>query len=85
MNELSKQALSLIELHEHLNFSHFLESFGTIENPTSGMSDVGRVADDTLSVADGFKHQSLTLTAMECHGRADSATRERGCLTISRG
>ena len=84
MNELSKQALSLIELHEHLNFSHFLESFGTIENPTLVCRMWGG-AGDTLSVADGFKHQSSTLTAMECHGSADSATSERGCLTISRG
>ena len=34
MNESAKHALSLIELHEHLNSSHFPGSFGTIENPT---------------------------------------------------
>ena len=85
MNEPSMQALScLIELHQHLNFSHFLESFGTIENPTL-VCRVWSGIGDTLSVADGFKHQSSILTAMDCHGSADSATSERGCLTISRG
>ena len=84
MNDPSMQALSLIELHEHLNFTHFLESFGTIENPTLVCRMWGGTG-DTLSVADGFKHQSSTLTATECHGRADSATSERWCLTISRG
>ena len=34
MNESANFAFSLIELHEHLNSSRFLGSFGTIENPT---------------------------------------------------
>ena len=34
MSESANHTLSLIELHEHLNSSHFLRSFGTIENPT---------------------------------------------------
>ena len=34
MNESANHAFSLIELHEHLNSSHFIGSFGTIENPT---------------------------------------------------
>ena len=34
MNESANQAFSLIELHEHLNSSHFPGSFGTIESPT---------------------------------------------------
>ena len=34
MNESAKHVFSLIELHEHLNSSHFFGSFGTIGNPT---------------------------------------------------
>ena len=34
MNESAKHVCSLIELHEHLNSSHFPGSFGTIESPT---------------------------------------------------
>ena len=34
MNEWAKHVFSLIELHEHLNASHFFGSFGTIESPT---------------------------------------------------
>ena len=34
MNESVEHVTSLIELHVHLNSSHFLGSFGTIENPT---------------------------------------------------
>ena len=34
MNVSAEQAFSLIELHEHVNSSHFPGSFGTIENPT---------------------------------------------------
>ena len=34
MNVSAEQAFSMIELHEHLNSSHFPGSFGTIENPT---------------------------------------------------
>ena len=34
MNESADHALSLIELHEHLNSSYFPGSFSTIENPT---------------------------------------------------
>ena len=34
MNESANHAFSLIELHEHLNSSHFPGSLGTIANPT---------------------------------------------------
>ena len=34
MKESAKHVCSLIELHEHLNSSHFPGSFSTIENPT---------------------------------------------------
>ena len=34
MSELANHALSLMELHGHLNFSYFPGSFGTIVNPT---------------------------------------------------
>ena len=34
MNESAEHVFGLIELHEHLNSSHFPGSFGTIENPT---------------------------------------------------
>ena len=34
INVSAEQAFSLIESHEHLNSSHFLGSFGTIESPT---------------------------------------------------
>ena len=45
MNESAKHASSLIELHGHLNSSHFM-SFGTTESPTlvSVMSDLSDVA-----------------------------------------
>ena len=45
MNELANHAFSLIELHEHLNSSHFPGSFGTIENQTlvSAILNVGVV------------------------------------------
>ena len=67
------QALSLIELHEHLNSSHFSGSFGIIGNSTLGC-DGGTGA--TPCVSDGFEQQSSTLTAMECHGSVYSATSE---------
>ena len=34
MNESAKHFFSLVELHEHLNSSHFFGSLGTIGNPT---------------------------------------------------
>ena len=62
MNESSMQALSLIDLHEHLNSSKTLIS--AIHN--DGI--VGCGTGETLSVADGFEQQSSTLIAMEWHG-----------------
>ena len=63
MNESSTQALSLIELHEHLNSSQSLVS--AIRN--YGIVGCGGDTGETLSVADGFEQHSSTLTAMECH------------------
>ena len=63
MNESSMQALSLIELHEHLNSSQSLVS--AIRN--YGIVGFGGGTGETLSVADGFEQHSSTLTAIECH------------------
>ena len=81
MNESSMQALSLIELHEHLNSSQSLVS--AIRN--YGIVGCGGGTGETLSVADGFEQHSSTLTAMECHGSVYSAKSELVWLTISMG
>ena len=73
MNESSMQALSLIDLHEHLNSSQSLVS--AIRN--YGIVGCGGGTGETLSVADGFEQQSSTLIAMECHGGVYSAKSER--------
>ena len=73
MNESSMQALSLIDLHEHLNSSKTLIS--AIHN--DGIVGCGGGTGETLSVADGFEQQSSTLIAMECHGCVYSAKSER--------
>ena len=73
MNESSMQALSLIDLHEHLNSSKSLVS--AIRN--YGIVGCGGGTGETLSVADGFEQQSSTLIAMECHGGVYSAKSER--------
>ena len=73
MNESSMQALSLFDLHEHLNSAQSLVS--AIRN--CGIVGCGRGTGETLSVADGFEQQSSTLIAMECHGGVYSAKSER--------
>ena len=60
MNESSMQALSLIELHEHLNSSQSLVS--AIRN--CGIVGCGGGTGETLSV--GFEQHSSTLTAIQC-------------------
>ena len=72
MNESSMQALSLIELHEHLNSSQSLVS--AIRNYR--IVGCGGGTGETLSVAEGLEQQSSTLIAMECHGSVYSAKSE---------
>ena len=72
MNESSMQALSLIELHEHLNSSQSLVS--AIRNYR--IVGCGGGTGETLSVAEGFEQQSSTLIAMVCHGSVYSAKSE---------
>ena len=75
MNYSSLQALSLIDLHKHLNSSK-TPVFAIRNDRVVGR---GGGTGETLSVADGVEQQSATLIAMEYHGNVSSSLTAMEC------
>ena len=81
MNESAEHAFSLIELHGRLNSSHFLVSFGTIENPTlvSAISPLSESSDAATAMA------TLSTCRNSSMARKDSWTGVRPLVCVRHG